>query len=346
MAGLYTTTKLLEVQRKINSLPAFFLTFFPRQINFEEDEIAFDKVSTNYKRLAPFVAPNVQGKIIKESGFRRIAFTPAYVKPKHIVDPTQIIPVQPGEAPGTGTLTLAQRRAAHITHLLRVHKTMHENRHEWMAAQAVIYGYVDVEGDEYPKQRVDFGRDPGLTVTTDWTAVGATPLKDIYAARRLAHEASTSGVTITRIIFGQDAWDRFFAKEQEFLKDLWDKNTSGSQGDVTKLWNGFEGVEYLGAIVGSQGGGRLEFWLNTQKYTDEAGQSQYLLPQNAAIGVSSAIDGVRCFGAIMDATAGYQAMDMYPKNWVSDDPSVEYLMTQGAPLMVPADPNGSFLIRG
>ena len=103
MAGLYTTTKLLEVQRKINSLPAFFLTFFPRQINFEEDEIAFDKVSTNYKRLAPFVAPNVQGRVLRDRGYTTKTFKPAYVKPKHVVDPRRAIPRMAGEAIG-GTL--------------------------------------------------------------------------------------------------------------------------------------------------------------------------------------------------------------------------------------------------
>ena len=40
MAGLYETTVLMGVQRKVKSLPAFFLQWFPRQINFQEDQIA------------------------------------------------------------------------------------------------------------------------------------------------------------------------------------------------------------------------------------------------------------------------------------------------------------------
>ena len=46
----------------------------------------------------------------------------------------------------------------------------------------------------------------------------------------------------------------------------------------------------------------------------------------------------------MDPEAGYQAMEMYPSNWREKDPAVEYLMSQGAPLMVPADANASFLL--
>ncbi|QOI69675.1 major head protein [Aeromonas phage BUCT551] len=344
MAGLYPTETLVATQQKVEGIKAFWLALYPNQINFDTDIISFEKVSINYKRLAPFVAPNNQGKILREQGFRKSGFKPAYLKPKHVVDPHLIIPVQPGERPGTGTKSLGQRRAAVITHLLQVHRTLHENRWEWMAAKAAIYGYVDVSGEAYPTQRVDFGRDASLTSTNDWTAAGATPLKDIYNMRRKAKDLSLNGVTITRIIFGQDAWDKFIAKEAATLEKLWDKNTGGGTSDVTRLYDGFEGLEYLGSIRGSQGGGRLEFWINTQKYTDEQLQGQYLMPQNGVFGWSEGLQGYRCFGAIMDPEAGYQAMEMYPSNWREKDPAVEYLMSQGAPLMVPADANASFLI--
>lgn len=344
MAGLYQTEELVLTQQKVEGIKPFWLGLFPNQINFETDVISFEKVSVNYKRLAPFVMPNVQGKIMREKGFSKTGFKPTYLKPKHVVDPTLIIPVQPGERPGVGSKSLAQRRGAVITHLLQVHRTLHENRWEWLAANAAIYGYVDVSGEGYPLVRVDFGRDATLTTTNDWTSVSATPLKDIYTMRRRSKDLSMSGATITRIIFGQSAWDDFIAKEAATLEKLWDKNTGGGTADVTRLYDGFEGVEYLGSIRGSQGGGRLEFYLNTQKYTDEAGVSQFMFPDNGCYGWSVALNGYRCFGAIMDAEAGYQPMDMYPSNWREKDPSVEYLMTQGAPLMVPADVNAGFLI--
>ena len=62
------------------------------------------------------------------------------------------------------------------------------------------------------------------------------------------------------------------------------------------------------------------------------------------MGISSAVEGVRCFGAVLDKSAGYQAVDYFPKMWEEEDPSVEYLMTQGAPLMVPSDPNATFML--
>lgn len=350
MAGLYDTYRLLQTQRKFKRLPAFFLNWFPTQINFQEDKIAFDKVSTDHTRVAPFVAPTSQGKVIKEEGHNMVAFKPAYVKPKSVIDPNMIIPRQPGEALATGSLTIEQRRNAVIAELLRKHRSMHENTWEWMAASAAINGYVDVEGENYPRVRVDFGRDPALTATVDWTAAGVTSdqtFETLRTLRKLANEKSVTGTVIQDFIFGGDAWAQFVKINKTELfgqNGLMDRNIGGSETNVTRLWDGLEGVEYMGRIAGNNGQGAMNIYVNTQKYRDDKNQSQFLMPQNKILGISQAIDGVRCFGAIIDKAAGYQALEYFPKMWENEDPSVEYLMTQGAPLMVPRDPNATFLL--
>lgn len=353
MAGLYTTYRLLEVQSKLKTLPSFFLQWFPRQINFQEDMIAFDKVYQDLTRIAPFVAPNVQGRVIKEEGYSTKSFKPAYVKPKHVIDPNLIIPRQPGEALGTGSLSLAQRRDRVIAFLLMKHRAMHENTWEWMAAQAAQYGYVDVAGVEhldYPAVRVNFGRDPALTITTDWSASSVTlmgMIADLRQGQRLVSDKSLSGTVVRDYIFGGDAWEKFVEKGG---KELWgadgllDSSIRGSESSVTRLWDDVEGVQYMGVLQGINGAGQMRIWVNTQKYRDGKNQEQYLMNQKAVMGISSAIEGVRCFGAILDKSAGYQALDYFPKMWEANDPSVEYLMTQGAPLMVPGDPNATFLL--
>lgn len=350
MAGLYTTYQLLQVQRKLKTLPAFFLQWFPRTINFEEDMIAFDKVIQDVTRVAPFVAPNVQGRVIKEEGYSTKSFKPAYVKPKHVIDPNMFVPRQPGEALGTGSLSIAQRRDRVIAFLLMKHRAMHENTWEWMAAQAAQFGYVDVQGQDYPQVRVDFGRDAALTITTDWSAGGVTlmdMIKDLRDGQRLVSDKSLSGTVIRDYIFGGEAWDQFVKVGG---KDLWgkdglmDQTIRGSDTNITRLWGDVEGVQFMGELVGTNGAGRMRIWVNTQKYRDSNNQEQYLMKQKAVMGISQAIEGVRCFGAILDKSAGYQALEYFPKMWDEEDPSVEYLMSQGAPLMVPADPNASFLL--
>lgn len=350
MAGLYDTYTLLSVQRKLKTLPAFFLQWFPTKINFETDKIAFDKVSDDLTRVAPFVAPNVEGRVMTEEGYRAVAFKPAYVKPKSVIDPNMIIPRRPGEALGTGSLSLAQKRDLVIAHLLMKHRAMHENTWEWMAAQALLNGYVDISGDDYPLTRVDFGRDPALTITVDWTAAGYTSAQtfaDLRAGKMLANDKSVTGAVIVDYIFGAAAWDQFVKINRTELwgqNGLMDRNIGGSTTEVTRLWDGLEGVEYMGRIAGLNGAGEMRLWVNTQKYRDAANQQQYLMPQNKILGISQAVDGVRCFGAILDKKAGYQALEYFPKMYEQEDPSVEYILTQGAPLMVPRDANASFLM--
>lgn len=351
MAGLYPTTRLLAVQSKVKMLPHFFLQWFTRQINFQEDQIAFDKVFMDVTRVAPFVSPNRQGRVIREEGYTSQSFKPAYVKPKHVVDPNMIIPRQPGEALGTGSLTIEQRRDRVIAFLLMKHRAMHENRWEWMAAQALQYGYVDVGGEDYPLTRVDFNRDAALTITADWTGSSVTlqsMLADLRSGQRLVSDKSLSGTVVRDYVFGGEAWDLFITKGGKELwgdKGLMDTGVRGSASEVTRLWDDVEGVTYMGELVGVNGAGRMRLWVNTQKFRDDNNAEQYLFNQKAVMGVSQAVEGIRCFGAVLDKSAGYQALEYFPKNWENEDPSVEYLMTQGAPLMVPGDPNATFLLK-
>jgi hypothetical protein len=337
---------LIGVTRKIKVLPKFFLSFFPRQIEFESEEIAFDRVSSNYNQVAPFVFPTAQGRIMREEGFQRLAFKPAYLKPKNVVDPNMTLPVQPGEAALRGSLSNAQKRAAVIAHLVMKQDASIENRWEWMAAQAALYGYVDVEGEDYPKVRVDFGRDSALTISTDWRSSNSArnPMEDLKTARFLVSDKSASGAVVRDWVFGGDAWNLFWSAHKTEIIDLMKTDTRGSTTEVTRVWDGLEGVEFMGTIAGINGQGRINIWVNTQRYKDTDGALKYMMPQNAVWGATDALEGVRCFGAIMEATIGYQAAAKYPKNWINQDPSVEYIMTQSAPLMVPVDPNSSVLL--
>lgn len=66
------------------------------------------------------------------------------------------------------------------------------------------------------------------------------------------------------------------------------------------------------------------------------------MPEAGVLLGNSGYNGVRAYGAIQDAKANANGMveaDRYPKNWFTDDPSVEYLMTQSAPLPVTPDPD-------
>lgn len=343
----YTTYQLLDVVRLQKSIPSFWLQFFPQVLLSQTEEIALDKISDNYKRLAPFVAPNVQGRVMKKSGYTTVSFAPAYVKPKDIVDPSLDLTRQAGEDFITGSLSLEQRRNLVVIYLLNRQRIMIDNRCEWMAAQAIITGKVVVSSEDYPAVTVDFRRDAALTVTLSggaaWDQGTATPAANIMTARRNIKDKS--GAVVKRVIYGENAWTNFYAKEiagKEAL--LQNNNQRGSETSVSFLRDGFEGVEYLGRYAGSNGAG-WECYVYSAKYEDDTGTLQDMMNTNQVVLVADDVKGVQAFGAIRDKKAGFKSLKYFPKNWEVEDPSVEYLMTQSAPLMIPKQPNATASIQ-
>jgi len=339
----YSTAELMEVSRHIKTITPFYLQFFPRQINFDTEEIFFDKVDQDYRRLAPLVVPNVQGKPMGMGGYSSLSFKPAYVKPKHAVDPNMVIERRAGEALGAGSLSLEQRRAAAVADILRTHDAMLTNRNEWLAARALIDASVTLSAEDYPTTTVSFQRHASLSYVLSggarWSESTGAPLTDITNGR--VNSNNRSGSVIRRVVFGGDAWSLFTTRVD--LKALQDRNYGGLNVNIQRAYDGFEGQEYMGTYGGVFGGGQIELWIDRSKYVDENGTEQFFLNQKTVVGFSD-VEGVRCFGAIKDFRSGLRAVERFPKMWQEEDPSVEFLMTQSAPLMVPKKPNASFSI--
>lgn len=347
--GIYNSATLMEMTRQIKSITPFWLSFFPRQINFTTEEIYWDKVDHDYRRLAPLVVPNVQGRPGTLPGYTGVSFRPAYVKVKHALDPNTVMERQAGEGlVGGSMMSPEQRRQATLAWILQNHKTSLINRNEWLAARAYIDGAVTLSGEDYPTTTVNFQRHASLTYTLTgtarWSQTTATPLADIMAGR--VNSNNRSGSRIKRLVFGGTAWSYFSGHPNVPLYGaggLLDKNIGGTNADVQRMWDGYEGQEFMGYLSGSQGGGRLELWVDTSKYVDESGNEQFFLDQKAVVGVSDA-EGVRCFGAIKDFRANLQPLEFFQKMWQNEDPSAEFVLTQSAPLMVPRKPNATFKI--
>lgn len=343
--GPFDLIQLLGVLRVVKTLPSFWLQFFPDEMTFDTETIAMDKISEDYRRLAPFVAPNVQGQVQRQYGFSTVAFRPAYLKPKDIVDPNNnFFSRSVGESLVTGSLTPEQRYAATVSKLLVEQKRKIDNRLEWMAAKAIQDGAVTCEGDNYPTVTINFNRDASLTRvltgTARWNSTAAHPLNDIKAANRASNDLC--GATNHQIIFGTDAFDSFVAWILANELKLIDTNYRGSQTNLALITNGFEGLEYAGRVQGLAGGAGFDCWIYSAKTTMEDGTQEPLLAPNRVIGVSSLVNGVQAFGAIKDKKAGLRALRYFPKMWEVEDPSVEYIMTQSAPLLVPRVTNATW----
>lgn len=346
--GIYATATLIGIQQRPDNQPdGFWLTFFPREVTSNTEEIMWDDLGDRDRRLAPFVAPMAQGRVMRDKGFVSKSFRPAYLKPKHVVNPAKAIHRRPGEALA-GELTPQQRWDATVAQNMMTERELCERRFDWMAAQAVAYASVTVEGEDYPSQFVDFGRDPSLTDvltgTARWGESAADPLGDIRALRQAAF--TLGGYPVNDVIFGPDAWDRFTANTA--VAALLSTQTRGSTSDWrAPVMSSGEPFAFEGTIgnanVGS--GGQIRLWTYSNFYEQTLGGTRVnYIDTHDVVGVGNVM-GVQAFGAIMDADAGLAPMRLFPKMWKNDDPSVVYTMTQSAPLMVPMNPNSSFRIR-
>jgi hypothetical protein len=344
---LYSTAALMAVVRVTPIESSYWLdNFYPRQMTFDTEEIMFDRIKTN-RRLAPFVSPVVQGRVIRSQGYETRAFRPAYSKPKHIVDPNRVFSRLAGEDIG-GSSTPAQRWNAAVAENMAEERTMLQRLFNWMAGMATIYGKVTITGEDYPTQVVDFGRNAGLTRilagTARWGEADADPLADVKDLRTLAFKES--GSVINRLTMGIEAFDRFFASQgvKDLLKGDSVNVNRTSDSTLSAMGSTDTPYEYRGVLQGANGQGRIEVYTYNEQYEDAAGNTvDYMSPYDV-VGTGPGIQGVRCFGAIRDKRAGLQAIPIFPKMWDQEDPSLTYTMSQSAPLMVPANVNNSFRI--
>lgn len=318
------TAVLLGLYARLIPFDTFLLSLlFPRVVTFDTSEIAFDKLHQTHK-LAPFVSPLVAGKPRKADGSVLKKFKPAYVKPKNAIDPERVLTRKAGESLGA-PLSAGDRVNAIRMDTLDEQRKMILNRLEWMAAQLLRTGKITVSGEDYPTVEVDFGRDTDHTVQLSggarWTeSATRDPNGDLEDWMGLLD------APCTHIIFGKNAFSLYMddAKSEKMLnRDF---------GSTTTL--AMEPQQMMAAYRGRLGAGGPEVWTYSGWYEDDAGVKQFFIDEDEVMLVSTAGGGVRAHGAILDAKAEYQALELFPKSWVSDDPAVEYLMTQSAPLPV------------
>lgn len=335
-----TATMLGVVEKKFKFQPFILSMFFPLEMTFDTKELHFDKIAQSGK-MAPFISPMVAGKPVRKKGHVRQSVEPAYVKPKHIVDPSLPIKSIVGEAP-TGNLTVVDRRRWWRSHLLSEQELMILRREEWMATQAVVNGSVVISGEEYATQHVDFGRSPENNITlvgaSKWNTVDPSTYDPSEDFEDWALFASGP---VNVAIMDKEAWRLF--KGFKAVKDLL-KRDSGSRTTMET------GPKDLGMVASYKGtfGADLEIWVYTGKVQLDDDSYEPLLPAGTVLMGYDGYQGVRAYGAIMDAKAqdsGIVKAKRYPKNWFTEEPSVENLMTQSAPLMVTEDADGFVVIR-
>lgn len=333
------THELIRTIERFPPMSSYWLDLcFPDLHLSNTEYIDFDIVD-KARRLAPFVAPTVQGQPMVQRGHSTRKFKPAYIKPKDPVDPARLLKRRAGEFFSGNQSTPQAREDAIIADILSDHRDGIYRRWEWMAARAVIDGSITIEGENYPRVVLSFGRNAANTKVLSgaalWTDPLSNPLDDIEAWSLEMFQRS--GYPVSRITFGPMAW-RAFANHPKVQAML--ETRRGSINAIETGPQQGQPFQHRGTLNSAN----IELWVYNDTYEDNQGTSIPMMSTNDIVLTAASVDGIRAFGAIMDKKANWEAMPYFPKMWEQEDPSGLFIMTQSAPLMIPGRPDASMKV--
>lgn len=335
---IYDTNVLIQVVPNLKKSQKFFLDkFFPGVQTSETEFVSID-IDVGLRRMAPFVSPLVEGKLVEQRRIQTNIFKPPYIKDKRAPDLRKPVRRMIGERIGGGDMTGAEREMANLQFEMEDQVDMIDRRLEWMAIQELMFGEVVIAGDGFPTVTLDFGRDPNLTVTLSgadrWGQAGVSPSSDLEDWQTTILKAS--GAVVTDIVFSTGAWKLFKddpdVKIPAINQPIW--NPSGN------LIN--PGAQIKRGAVWKGRWGQYDLWLYNDWYIDANNIEQPMLPDNAVIMSGDELMGTRAFASILDPAFNYQALPYAPKTWLKEDPAQRFVMMQSAPLPIPSRVNASF----
>jgi hypothetical protein len=328
-----TLIAAIDSLRSQGSIPARFFkdNFFPDSTPQWSQTILYDLALLD-RRLAPFVHPDVEAKIVQRKGFVTKSIVPAYIKELVPLRPSEMLDRGFGEALLTGMAPIDRADNEVSRQLIEAQRRV-DRRLEWMCIKALRDGKITLTGDGYPSTEVDFGRDATLQIAAlsgaaDWLETTSDPRGNLatWAGLVVAFGAQFPD----QIVMAPDAYTAF-VKHADVKSALDTRNITGNTattGPVPGL-----GAKLMGEIDG------FSIW-QYQQYLD----GDPAMESGMVIGVSTGMEGSTEYGAIQDfrAPGGSAPVKFFPKIWQEENPSILNLMIQSAPLTVPKVANASF----
>lgn len=339
---LFGTISMFETRTMLEALEQMFIpktflldTFFKATQQFDTENVDIDVIKGK-RRLAPFVSPLAEGKVVERTGFTTNSIKPPYIKQKIATSAADMLKRQRGDTLYVGNSNPAQRAQLQLGKDMIELVNMIVRREEWMAAQALNTGTVAVVGDGV-NASIDFlmASDHKITLTGGdlWTAPStADPLSNLRTWRRKAGQ--DSGMVPDVAIFGQDVMTAFLLTTNAIR--LLDKTKVAlGQINVQALPSG---ATYWGTIEG------LDIFTYDEWYLDDNAALQPMVPVDKIFMGSTKARCTRLYGAIQDLKAT-AAVPYFPKSWEEEDPSVQWLLMQSAPVVAMQQPDAFMSIK-
>lgn len=335
MIDMFETRFMLRMLEQRKPPRTFLLDLF-----FNDTETSLSRhvdidIIDGQRRLAPFVNPRNQGTLVERRGYTTRSFTPPYVKPKMVTEAEDFLNRQPGEHIYMGNVTSGQLAAQRLGRDQAELDDMITRREEWMAAQALDGGVINVVGEGVDAE-IDFRMPANHIVNLSgadlWDDAG-DPTADLREWRR--RTSQRSGLAANRAVIGADVEDALLNNEK-FQSQL-DVRRFNQVGEVR-----MQEMADMGARLVAVLSGGFEIWAYDEWYVDpETGDEEPMVPRDKVFVGSTQARATRHYGAIRDVRA-MASVPRFPKSWITEDPSERWLMLQSAPLVC-MHQSGAFL---
>lgn len=315
---------MLEALEQMLVPKSFLLdTFFSKQEQSLTKYVDIDIVKGN-RKLAPFVRPIDQGKVVERLGYTTKSFEVPYIKVKMKSNAQEHLQRAAGQTIYVGS-SPAKRAAEQHGKDLAYLQDLVARREEEMASQALQTGKVVVVGDSINAE-IDFGSSVvPQNASTMWEQNNSDPIKDLRTWVRTLSQRS--GIMPDICVMGFDAITEFLddAKVQKLI-DL--RRVDIGQINPSLLPSG---ASFVGTL--RVPGLTLDLYGYDESYTDSAGDTQYFVhPKKIIIGSTKARTA-RHYASIQDIKfGGLVPVRWFPKSWEEEDPSIQWLLLQSAAL--------------
>jgi hypothetical protein len=342
----YSTRTLLEAFESGPIVSTFLRdTFFTGRDFPPTSTVEFD-FRRGRRKMAPFVAPLIGGKVMERQGFETRFFKAPRIAPVRALRIPDLEPRTIGETIYSGR-TEADRAADLMAEDSEFLDEAISRREEWMCREVLINGKITVTAENSYTQVIDFLKYgvPEATasnheaITTKWDQAGSDPLKDLETAR--LNTIKVSGVSPNVALFGTNAASVFVRNAA--VKELLDL-TRYELGMIEPIIQS-DSVVLFGRVPG------LQLYSYAEYFEDDAGQLFPMLPPDLVMLLSTNAPNKIVYGAftqLEDAKAKrfvtYQTSRI-PFVYGDEEGGALFYRLTSCPLPMPADILGFRIIE-
>lgn len=338
LAMLYDKTKRIDTW--------FRDRYFRQEILLNgKDQVPVGEIKS-YVPVAPLVRPKVQGRVIMDKTVVNVThLNPAYLKPAIAVEPSDYVDVELLEAlakykaidsaiNGQQTTDDAWQIAA--SQAYNTCRESIDSRVTLLCRDALLYGKIDVAGDDFGELQIDFGRHPDLTFEplVKWGQPGATPYQDQKTmAKRLVQHG---GKSVVDAIMSSEVFDSF-VDDATFNSKF--KTISPDTGVTTRVFQGTFGADVTAKLRGTVDG--INYWTYDVTYEVEEGVEERIIPRGGFWFISEPRNIVYYCRIVHRLNPKKLAFKFFPYHVPNNNPSQDLFLVDSAPLPVPINKNGA-----